>query len=198
MKNIVLPKDQRWCVGYEGRYAASYAGEIWSYCRKHPKLIKGGVLRDKSSGWLTYRVFTVVENGKPKSKLFHRMIAEAWLPNPENKPQVNHIDHDKLNNNVANLEWVTAKENVAAMYKFEADVVNIKTKMNNTRLQSRGLRPKGFEPQIVEALHTGKTSLKSMRNAVSRYRKLGNLECVIMYMTAIETYLHETRQSGVD
>lgn len=52
--------------------------------------------------------------------------------------------------------------------------------------------------QIVEALHTGKTSLKSMRNAVSRYRKLGNLECVIMYMTAIETYLHETRQSSMD
>lgn len=52
--------------------------------------------------------------------------------------------------------------------------------------------------QIVEALHTGKTSLKSMRNAVSRYRKIGNLECVIMYMTAIETYLHEQKILGGD
>lgn len=48
--------------------------------------------------------------------------------------------------------------------------------------------------QIVEALHTGKTTLKSMRNQVSRYRQIGNLECVILYMTAIETYLHECKQ----
>jgi signal recognition particle GTPase len=51
--------------------------------------------------------------------------------------------------------------------------------------------------QIVGALHQGKTTLKSMRNSVSRYRKLGNLECVIMYMTAIETYLHEVKQQEV-
>jgi signal recognition particle GTPase len=51
--------------------------------------------------------------------------------------------------------------------------------------------------QIVDALHQGKTTLKSMRNSVSRYRKLGNLECVIMYMTAIETYLHEVKQQEV-
>lgn len=48
--------------------------------------------------------------------------------------------------------------------------------------------------QIVKALHTGKTTLKSMRNSVSRYRQTGNLECVIMYMTAIETYLYEIKK----
>lgn len=52
--------------------------------------------------------------------------------------------------------------------------------------------------QIVTALHTGKTTLKSMRNSVSRYRQTGNLECVIMYMTAIETYLYESKKDGVD
>ncbi len=51
--------------------------------------------------------------------------------------------------------------------------------------------------QIVEALHTGKTTLKSMRNQVSRYRNIGNLECVILYMTAIETYLHESKQKDL-
>ena len=51
--------------------------------------------------------------------------------------------------------------------------------------------------QIVEALHSGKTNLKSMRNQVSRYRSTGNLECVIMYMTAIETYLHELRKDNM-
>lgn len=48
--------------------------------------------------------------------------------------------------------------------------------------------------QILEALHSGRTTLKSMRNSVSRYRRIGNLECVIIYMTAIETYLHQIKQ----
>ncbi len=52
--------------------------------------------------------------------------------------------------------------------------------------------------QIVTALHTGNTTLKSMRNSVSRYRQTGNLECVIMYMTAIETYLYESKKGAVE
>ena len=62
------------------------------------------------SGYLSVELFD--ENGKSKRLLIHRLVAMAYIPNPENLPQVNHIDENPLNNAVSNLEWCTAKYNM--------------------------------------------------------------------------------------
>lgn len=63
---------------------------------------------DKGIG---YYLVTLVHEGKRKNCFIHRLVATAFIDNPENKPMVNHIDGDKTNNHINNLEWCTAKEN---------------------------------------------------------------------------------------
>lgn len=65
-----------------------------------------------------YREVLFSENGKTKNYLVHRLIAETFIPNPDNLPFVNHIDGNKTNNRVENLEWCTRSENTKHSYKI--------------------------------------------------------------------------------
>ena len=71
---------------------------------------KSGKLRELKPHGKGYKHVTLT-NGQRKYPDVHRLVAEAYIPNPDNLPQVNHIDENKLNNNVDNLEWVTVSQN---------------------------------------------------------------------------------------
>ena len=97
-----------------GRYAASNMGRIKGLKRfvdrkNGPYMIREHLLKKFISNTGRYYVVVSVENNIQK-KLVHRLVAEAFIPNPENKPQINHIDGDPLNNKLENLEWATATE----------------------------------------------------------------------------------------
>ena len=95
-------------VGYEGKYEVSNLGRVRSlnYLRTgKAKLLKQQV--DKYG----YKRMRLYKDGKAKSLLVHRLVAMAFLPNPNNLPMVNHKDENKTNNNVDNLEWCTASYN---------------------------------------------------------------------------------------
>lgn len=107
----ILKNNEKWVPGLEGRYAADTDGNVISYINKRIQ-IAGAVIYDHRLGRETYRMFTHKSFGKTQTEYFHRCVALAFLENPENKPYVNHIDGNKLNNKLSNLEWTTASENM--------------------------------------------------------------------------------------
>ena len=91
--------------GYEGLYAVSSCGKVWSYTNNRFLIPR----HQRRTG---YDKVHLGKDGKIRDFLVHRLVAEAFIPNPENKPQVNHRDENKTNNHVENLEWVTRRENL--------------------------------------------------------------------------------------
>ena len=98
---------------YEGFYQVSNKGNVYSVERKDSQGQRRGgrILKPKYSrgGYLMVHLY---KNGKMKAKSVHRLVAETFLPNPNDLPQVNHRDEVKDNNKVGNLEWCDSKYNI--------------------------------------------------------------------------------------
>lgn len=92
-------------VGFEGAYEVSNLGNIRSF------KVGDGILMTPNRKKYGYMKVILFKDRKPCYKSLHRIVAEAFIPNPNNLPQVNHIDENPSNNRVENLEWCTPADN---------------------------------------------------------------------------------------
>lgn len=103
--------------GFEGYYQVSDLGRIRSLDRyvnnsiSGKRLLRGMVMKIYTFPRTGYCLVTL-KNCGAKTIFIHRLVAEAFIPNPDNKPEINHKDGDKTNNQASNLEWSTRQENI--------------------------------------------------------------------------------------
>lgn len=98
-------------IGYEGFYAITDTGEVWSHRRK--KFLKPSWSNSNSGKeFKGYLQVALCVNGKRQWKKIARLVAEAFIPNPDNLPEVDHINSDRSNNSISNLQWISKEDNL--------------------------------------------------------------------------------------
>ena len=132
-------QEEIWAVVdcYNERYQVSNFGRVRSVdmlisnrygtlTRKKGRILKDGIC---GSG---YRGVSLSIDGKSHTNYVHRLVAQAFIENPKNKPEVNHIDGNKENNHASNLEWVTHKENF--FHAIKNDLTNKGSRNGRSKL----------------------------------------------------------------
>lgn len=143
--------DERWrdIPGFDGHYQVSDCGRVKSLKFGKERIMKGGHIgRGYPSVLLT-------KNGQPSTHYIHRLVAKAFLPTDDERPHVNHIDGDRENNHVTNLEWCTHTENIA----HARDVLGVmggnlgyRKLSESEREQIAELRRRKISPRVIADL----------------------------------------------
>ena len=154
--------------GYEGKYSVSSDGRVWS----HQKYRFKGKFLTPFVSIRGYELLGMSKNKKRHTFSVHRLVAKAFIPNPNNKPEVNHKDGNKTNNHISNLEWVTSSEN--QIHAVESGLCNFSEKHKETAKRIgkiNGSKNKGKifksrklsleqDKEIIYRFNNGESSLK--------------------------------------
>jgi hypothetical protein len=168
-------------IGWEGLYQVSNFGEIRSLDRvvnsrgNNNRILKGRLRKLLITNG-RYNSVNLIDkkNGKSTRNSVHRFVAEAFIPNPENKPCVNHIDGNKQNNHVSNLEWCTYAEN--ANHAIET---GLKTPHKLTDIQKQKIREKAKHYNQLKSwqkLNKDRMREMALKASLSTAKKINQLD----------------------
>lgn len=124
---MINPEIWKDIKGYEGLYQISSRGRVRSLDRDIEQISRGGnPYKRRMKGMLIkpgilnsgYEVVWLQKEGISEALTVHRLVAKAFIPNPNDKNDVNHLDGDKTNNELSNLEWVTRSENIKHSHRI--------------------------------------------------------------------------------
>ena len=166
----------RWVVGYEGVYMVSNFGNVMSVpcmqTRRGHQYYKVGMEVLSHDNGRGYKVISLYKDGIQHQTTVHRLVAEAFIPNKENLPEVNHMDGNKSNNHVENLEWVTKSENI----RHARDVLNVFTANRRlTEEQILAIREDGrTEKEIGHLYGISQTSVNAIKIGKT-YKNIGGV-----------------------
>lgn len=175
-------EEEKWLpvVGYEDLYMVSNYGRIYSIPNDNKV---GGILKHHVDNKSGYHFIILSKNHKKFNTSVHRLVAIAFIPNPDNKPTVNHIDGNKDNNNVDNLEWATYKEQL--MHSFR---IGIRCRQCNVERKCVLIYPnnKFIKFETIDSLN--KFLGKSRSFCANKIRKYGNIFYVKDKMISVSNY----------
>lgn len=181
MQTVRLTEEWKAVKGYEGLYEVSNAGKVRSIDRVvvgkdgKAKRLKGKELfftisKPSAKGHQPRASVQLWKENKAKLIYVHRVVATAFIPNPDNKPTVNHIDGNPLNNNVWNLEWATYSENEKHAYRTGLMRVKRNPYPSNSR-RVIAYNPTTGEEIITDSCHQMARELGVCHQLISRAAK---------------------------
>lgn len=163
--------------GYVGYYQVSNKGRVRSLDRTINTSERFGGIRKISGKILAcskvegYPAVSLCKNGSENKEFVHRLVAKAFIPNPDNKPEVNHIDANRANDSVENLEWVTHLENMQHSERLGLRTVNIKDAIDATKRPVIRSDGKTFESLADAGRALGYSNGKEVNKVLSGNRK---------------------------
>lgn len=153
--------------GFNGKYIISNTGEV-------KNVVTNKILTPGTTKFGYKRVNLRTPEGKCKSYFIHRLVAMNFIPNPNNYPEVNHIDCDRTNNNVNNLEWVNREQNIRHSFrtgnKSNKGIKNPNAKLNTADVIAiRAMHNTGrfSNVAISKMFNIGSTSVDNIINGVT-------------------------------
>lgn len=152
--------------GYEGLYAITTNCDVWSY--KLNKFLS--TFASKTSNYLQVKL---TKDGVRKHHLVHRLVALTYINNPDNLPEVDHIDNDILNNNVSNLRWITRKGNLYKSYNTMGPIRN-----HRVCYVYKDNKFIGLFNSVLEAARFCAEEFGLSKSSLAKYRKVKNVKIV--------------------